>query len=47
MTTYATYGYKKDPLDKNHYIIDEEIAMLFFYTCCVFCFECLPKQSGS
>lgn len=26
MTTYATYGYKKDPLDKNHYIIDEEIA---------------------
>lgn len=26
MTTYATYGYKKDPLDKNHYIIDREIA---------------------
>ena len=26
MTTYATYGYKKDPTDKNHYIIDEEIA---------------------
>lgn len=26
MVTYATYGYKKDPLDKNHYIIDEEIA---------------------
>ena len=26
MTTYATYGYKKDPLDKNHYIIDTEIA---------------------
>ena len=26
MTTYATYGYKKDPLDKNHYIVDEEIA---------------------
>ena len=26
MTTYATYGYKKDPLDKNHYIIDIEIA---------------------
>lgn len=26
MTTYATYGYKKDPNDKNHYIIDEEIA---------------------
>jgi len=26
MVTYPTYGYKKDPLDKNHYIIDEEIA---------------------
>ncbi len=26
MTTYPTYGYKKDPKDKNHYIIDEEIA---------------------
>lgn len=26
MTTYATYGYRKDPKDKNHYIIDEEIA---------------------
>ena len=26
MTTYATYGYKKDPLDYNHYIIDQDIA---------------------
>lgn len=26
MTTYATYGYKKDPADKNHYIIDPEVA---------------------
>ena len=26
MTTYATYGYKKDPLDNNHYIIDQDIA---------------------
>lgn len=28
MVTYPAYGYKKDPLDKNHYIIDEEIAPL-------------------
>jgi DNA invertase Pin-like site-specific DNA recombinase len=26
MTTYATYGYKKDPLDNNHYIVDKDIA---------------------
>lgn len=26
MSTYPTYGYKKDPEDYNHYIIDEEIA---------------------
>ncbi len=26
MTTYPTYGYKKDPLDYNHYIIDTDIA---------------------
>ena len=26
MVTYPTYGYKKDPQDKNHYVIDEEIA---------------------
>lgn len=26
MTTYPTYGYKKDPLDNNHYIIDQYIA---------------------
>ena len=26
MTTYPTYGYKKDPLDNNHYIIDQDIA---------------------
>ena len=26
MATYPTYGYKKDPKDKNHYIVDEEIA---------------------
>lgn len=26
MTTYPKYGYKKDPLDKNHYIPDEETA---------------------
>ncbi len=26
MTTYATYGYKKDPKDKNHYIIDQDVA---------------------
>lgn len=26
MTTYPTYGYKKDPADKNHYIIDQDIA---------------------
>lgn len=26
MTTYATYGYKKDPLDYNHYVIDQDIA---------------------
>ena len=26
MTTYPTYGYKKDPLDYNHYIIDQDIA---------------------
>jgi DNA invertase Pin-like site-specific DNA recombinase len=26
MTTYATYGYKKDPLDKNHYLVDSDIA---------------------
>ena len=25
MTTYPTYGYKKDPLDNNHYIIDQDI----------------------
>ena len=26
MTTYPTYGYKKDPENHNHYIIDEEVA---------------------
>ena len=26
MATYPTYGYKKDPKDKNHYIVDEETA---------------------
>lgn len=26
MATYPTYGYKKDPKDKNHYIVDEEVA---------------------
>jgi len=26
MVTYPTYGYKKDPMNKNHYIVDEEIA---------------------
>lgn len=26
MTTYPTYGYKKDPLDNNHYVIDPDIA---------------------
>lgn len=26
MATYPTYGYKKDPNDKNHYIVDEETA---------------------
>ncbi len=26
MTTYPTYGYKKDPLDYNHYVIDQDIA---------------------
>lgn len=26
MTTFATYGYKKDPQDHNHYIVDEEVA---------------------
>ena len=26
MTIYPTYGYKKDPLDYNHYIIDQDIA---------------------
>jgi len=26
MATYSTYGYKKDPNDKNHYIVDEETA---------------------
>ena len=26
MTTYPTYGYKKDPENYNHYIIDEEVA---------------------
>lgn len=26
MTTYPAYGYKKDPKDKNHYIVDEETA---------------------
>ncbi len=26
MTTYPTYGYKKDPQDYNHYIIDSDIA---------------------
>jgi DNA invertase Pin-like site-specific DNA recombinase len=26
MTTYPTYGYKKDPLDNNHYVIDQDIA---------------------
>lgn len=26
MTTYCSYGYKKDPNDKNHYIIDEDVA---------------------
>ena len=26
MTTYPTYGYKKDPLDNNHYVIDTDIA---------------------
>ncbi|MDO5556633.1 MAG: recombinase family protein [Clostridia bacterium] len=28
MVTYPAYGYKKDPLDKNHYIVDDEIAPL-------------------
>ncbi len=26
MAVYPTYGYKKDPQDKNHYIVDEETA---------------------
>ncbi len=26
MAVYPTYGYKKDPADKNHYIVDEEVA---------------------
>ena len=26
MTTYPTYGYKKDPKDYNHYVIDWEVA---------------------
>ena len=26
MTTYPTYGYKKDPKDCNHYIVDMETA---------------------
>ena len=26
MTIYPTYGYKKDPLDYNHYVIDQDIA---------------------
>ena len=26
MTTYPTYGYKKDPKDYNHYIVDWEVA---------------------
>ncbi len=26
MTTYPTYGYRKDPSNKNHYIVDEEIV---------------------
>ena len=26
MATYPTYGYQKDPKDKNHYIVDEETA---------------------
>lgn len=28
MVTYATYGYKKDPNDKNHYVIDELTASI-------------------
>lgn len=26
MATYPTYGYKKDPENKNHYIVDETVA---------------------
>lgn len=26
MTTYPTYGYKKDPKDCNHYVIDPDVA---------------------
>ena len=26
MTTYPTYGYKKDPKDCNHYVVDWEVA---------------------
>ena len=26
MTTYPTYGYKKDVADKNHYVIDPDVA---------------------
>lgn len=26
MTTYPTYGYKKDPKDCNHYVVDWDIA---------------------
>ena len=26
LTTDPTYGYKKDPLDKNHYVIDQDVA---------------------
>jgi len=26
MTTYPTYGYKKDPKDYNHYVVDSDVA---------------------
>ena len=26
MTTYPTYGYKKDPKDCNHYVVDNDVA---------------------
>ena len=29
MGTYPAYGYKRDPADKHHLIIDEAIAQLF------------------